>query len=461
MTVSATGRVVLAGGDVVSMDPGIGVLRSADVAFEDGVITQVGGTVDRAGATVLDAAGRIVLPGFVDSHRHTWQTQLRGLAVDCTAPQYRTVIRHRFGPAYRPDDVYAGTLLGALEALDCGVTTLVDWAHIMNTPEHADASVAALTDAGIRAVFAYGTPNGEDAQAWYDRSELPHPADIRRVRDRYFGDDRGLRTLALGARPPHNVTPEVLRHDWRLARDLGIRLTVDGVGRGRWSGLRHDDFGELERAGLLGPDTTYVHGNQLTDRDIAVLAASGGTSSIAPEVEMSCGHGTPATGRLVAAGVRPSLSTDVPAMSGPDMFTVMRITLAAERMRLTGDPSSWPDSWQLGVRDVLEFATRAGAEACGLGDRTGSLTPGRRADIVLVDRSGLNLTAVDDPVAAVVCFAGVRDVDTVLVDGVVVKRSGRLVADAGRARELALASRASLCERSPEPVGAPDYDWKW
>ncbi|MQA79003.1 MAG: amidohydrolase family protein [Streptosporangiales bacterium] len=456
-------RIVVAGGDVVSMDPAIGDVAGGDVLVEDGRISQVGRGVDSANATVIDAVGKIVIPGFVDTHRHTWQSQLRGLAVDCTAPQYRKVIRHRFGPAYEPADVYAGTLLGALEALDCGITTLVDWAHIMNTPEHADASVAALLDSGVRAVFAHGTPNGADAQAWYERSELPHPSDIRRVRDRYFGDEHRLLTLAMGARPPHNVTPDVLRHDWHLARELGIRITVDGVGRGRWSGLDHDDFGELERAGLLGADTTYVHGNQLTDGELRMMAATGGTSSIAPEIEMNCGHGTPATGRLVAAGVRPSLSTDVPAMCGPDMFTVMRMTLAAERMRLTrASDDGWPESWHLGVRDVLEFATIAGARACGLADRTGSLTPGKRADLVVIDRSGLNLTAVDDPVAAVVCFASVRDVDVVMVDGRLVKRAGRPVGDVDRARELAVASRRSLCERSPDPAtGEAAYDWKW
>lgn len=451
-------RTLIRAGTVLTADPTSGELRDTDILIENGRIASIGVPVTSQDCRIIDASDMIVMPGLVDSHRHTWQSLIRGAAANWTLAQYWQGIRAMFGPLYQPDDVYIGNLLGAIEALDAGVTTLVDWSHIMNSPAHADAAIQALRESGMRAVFAHGTPTDGQTSDWYVGSSIPHPDDIRRIRTEQFPGDDGLVTLAMAARGPQNCQLDTTEHDWRLARELGLRITVH-TGSGRWGKVRPIE--QLRSRGLLGPDTTYVHCNSLVDDELKLIADSGGTVAISPEVEMHMGHGYPATGRLLACGVRPSLSVDVVTGVGGDLFGNMRVCLAAERARANEqalDNGTQLDELDPKTSDVLEFATIEGARACGLESRTGSLTPGKDADIVLLRCDRPNLIPLNNPGAAAVLAATPANVDTVLVAGRIVKRNGELVGvDLDRIRSHAENARDRLFRELNVPAGEEWY----
>ena len=434
-------RLLLRGGHVLSMDPRIGDIYGGDVLIEGDRIAEVAPSIEAGDAQVVDAAGCIVIPGFIDSHRHTWETVIRGIAPDVSLGGYFDIVLDQLAPAYRPEDVYAGNYLGSLEAIDAGVTTLLDWSHISNTPEHADEAIRGLADARLRAVYCYGNPNTSLADWWYT-STLEAPEDIRRVRDRYFSSDEGLMTLAMGTRGPGFCTPEVVRHDWELARDVGAPISVH-VGMGPYAG-RFSMVKQLDELGLLGPDTTYIHCNYLSDEEFKLIADTGGKVSIAPTVEMIMGHGTPPTAKALAHGLRPSLSIDVVTTVPGDMFTQMRFLFAQDRLlahEAAFAAGSEEEPKLLTSREVLEFATIEGARVCGIEERTGSLTPGKQADVVLVRGDDTNTYPVIDPVSTLVLQADTRNVDTVVVAGKVLKRGGKLVdADLRGARDRAASS---------------------
>jgi 5-methylthioadenosine/S-adenosylhomocysteine deaminase len=404
------------------MDPNVGNLPGAEVLIEDGKMVDIGTSLGVSDAEEIDATGMIVMPGFVDTHRHVWQTPVRGVLPCCTLDNYFAVMLGSVGGHYRPEDVQIGNYAGTLEALNGGVTTILDWSHISNTPDHSDAAIDGLRDSGIRAVYAHGVPTGGE---WWSFSELDHPEDVRRIRETYFSSDDGLVTLALAARAPGNSNFEVAKHDWELARDLGIRISVH-VGM-RLSGVHVNHVKNIADLGLLGPDTTYIHCTDSTDEELDLIAESGGSASVAPYVEMLMGHGHPPTGKLLARGVRPSLSVDVVSSVPGEMFTQMRTALVHDRIGHFTDTPDEPFAPTLSYTDVLEFATIDGARACGLEDKVGSLTPGKQADIVLLQTNAINTAPMVDPMGTIVVFADTSNVDTVLVAGNVVKRGGQLV----------------------------------
>ena len=417
-------RTLIQGGYVLTLDPALGDLPNADVLIDGETITAVGTNLSAGpDANVIDARKRIVMPGFVDTHRHTWQTPVRGVLPSCTLDEYFAGMLDNIGVQYRAEDVYIANLMGALEALNAGITTLLDWSHVNNTPHHADAAIRGLSDAGIRAVYAHGVPVG--GQQWWAYSSREHPEDIRRIRKEYFQSDDQLLTLAMAARAPGNTTPEVAKHDWALARDLGIRISVH-VGM-RLTGVHVNHVLTLHQLGLMGPDTTYIHCTDSTDEELDLIAQSGGSASVAPFVEMLMGHGVPPTGRLVARGVRPSLSIDVVSSVPGEMFTQMRTALVQERILAFTETPDTAFAPTLTHRDVLEFATIDGARACALDHKIGTLTPGKQADIVLLRTDQVNVAPIIDPVATVVICADTSNIDTVFVAGRIVKHDGRLV----------------------------------
>ena len=447
-------RLLLRGGHVVSMDPEVGDLSSGDVLIDGDTIATVAPHVD-ADAEVVDVSGQIVIPGFIDSHRHTWEAAIRGSAPNATLDDYFVEILDTFAPLYRPEDVYASNLAGALECVNAGITTLVDWSHINNTPEHPDAAIRGLQESGIRAQYAYGSANTSLAAYWNGSTIAIPGDDVRRVRDTYFSSDDGLLTMALATRGTGFCVDDVVKSEWTLARELGIPITVH-VAMGRVAG-RFGMVKKLAELGLLGPDTTYIHCCYFSDDEWRLVADSGGTISIAPQVEAQMGHGWPPIMKAVEHGLRPSLSIDVVTTVPGDMFTQMRAAFGCERARV--NEVAWaantevPDT-MLTARQMLEMATINGAHVAGLGDRTGSLTPGKKADVVVIDAGALNVAPVIDPVAAVTLSADVSNVDTVIIDGKVRKRDGKLLADVATARRLVEASRDHLLEqvRQREPA---------
>jgi len=439
-------RILLRGGHVITVDPQLGDIAGGDVLIEDDRIAQVGRDLS-ADAEVIDVSGDIVIPGFIDTHRHTWETAIRNCAPDATLDDYFVEVLDSFAPLYRPEDVYASNLAGALECVNAGITTLLDWSHINNTPDHPDAAIQGLKEAGLRAVYAYGSANTSLADYWFNSSIVIPREDVERIRSTYFSSDEGLLTMALATRGPGFCQDGVVRQEWGMARDLGIGITTHfamGKLAGKWSMVK-----QLEGLGLLGPDTTYIHCCYFSDEEWELVAKSNGKISIAPQVEMQMGHGWPPFLKARSYGLRPSLSIDVVTTVPGDMFTEMRCAFAAERWR--SNDSVWESEEPLPedaltARDVLTMATLDGAHVLGLEDRTGSLTPGKQADVVVIDGGGPGTAPVIDPVGAVVLSADTSNVDTVIVAGKVLKRDGRLVADWEQARRRVEASRDHLVE---------------
>ena len=331
--------------------------------------------IDAGDAEVIDTSEYLVLPGFVDSHRHTWQSPIRHTGSDWDLPRMFVELFKRFGPNFRPDDVYAATLFGRMAALDAGVTTLLDWAHIQNSPEHADAAIRALREVGGRTVYAHGQP-GIEPERWMKESTLPHPADIRRLREHVLASDDALVTLAMAARGPEFTTIETTEHDVKLARELGLRVTIH-IGLGA-NGPKYRGVERMHQRRLLGPDITFVHCCNCSDHEFHLMADTGTTASVSAQIASMCGgFGLPATGRLLAQGVRPSLSVDSEMSVSGDMFSEMRAALAIERTLALNNlqPPQRPPS--ITARDVLTFATREGARTVGLGDKVGTITPGK------------------------------------------------------------------------------------
>jgi cytosine/adenosine deaminase-related metal-dependent hydrolase len=451
-------RILLKGGHVLTVDPDLGDIPGGDVLIEGDTIARVGRDLS-ADAEVIDATGNVVIPGFVDSHRHTWEAAIRNCAPNATLDDYFVEVLDSFAPLYRPEDVYASNLAGALECLNAGITTLLDWSHINNTPEHPDAAIRGLQESGIRSVYAYGSANTSLADYWFNSSLAIPREDVERVKGTYFSSDDGLLTMALATRGPGFCQDDVVRAEWAMARDLGIPITTHfamGKLAGKWSMVK-----QLETLGLLGPDITYIHSCYFSDEEWELVARSKGTISVAAQVEMQMGHGWPPVAKARSYGLRPSLSIDVVTTVPGDMFTEMRCAFAAERWR--SNDSVWeseeplpPDA--LTARDMLTMATLDGAHVVGLEDRTGSLTPGKQADVVMIDGHGPGVAPIIDPVGAVVLSADVSNVDTVIVGGKIRKRSGRLTGDWERARTGVQASseylQDALAKRKAEAAKA-------
>ena len=266
-------RLLLRGGSVISMDPKVGDLPKGDVLIEGDKIAQIAPNI-QADAQVIDVTGDVVIPGFIDSHRHTWECAIRGCAPNATLDDYFVEVLDTFAPIYRPEDVYASNLAGALECINAGITTLLDWSHINNTPEHPDAGIRGLTESGIRAVYAYGSANLSLNDYW-NQSKIAIPKDdVRRVRDKYFSSPDGLLTMQLATRGPGFCMDDVCTQEWTFARELGLPITVH-VGMGRLAG-RFAMIKQLQRLNLLGSDTTYIHCCYFNDEEWQLVKDTGG-----------------------------------------------------------------------------------------------------------------------------------------------------------------------------------------
>ena len=422
-------RTVIKGGTLITMDPHLGDL-TGDILVEDDRIVRVAPSINvEPGTLEIDATNHIVIPGFIDTHRHLYQAALRGMSANWSLMQYCVAMFGTLGHVFTPRDMYLGNYLGSLDALDSGVTSVFDWSHNQLTPEHSDRLVDGIHDAGIRAMFGYGASMKEWAECLTPpyRSTAFTPEDEVRRLNRNL-ESHPLISLGLAARGPDLSVMEVVEADWRLARELGIRINAH-VGQGIFPG--RPAVSPLHEAGLLGDDVTFGHCNLLTDDEMKMMADAGVTATVTPEDESSMGHGIPPIVRLVNAGVATNIGVDTCIIVGGDQFSAMRFALAVPRavdnqVVLDGGENPW--DLQLTARQVLEMATIEGARALGMVDSIGSITEGKQADLVLIRTNDVSMVPVLDPVATVVNHAGRSVVDHVFVAGKQVKRDGRLVA---------------------------------
>ncbi|HXQ37019.1 MAG TPA: amidohydrolase family protein, partial [Anaerolineales bacterium] len=403
-------------------DKSIGNFHQADVLIEGTKISAVGPNLSAADAEVIDAIDMIVMPGFIDTHRHVWEGLLRNIGTDMPLEgdaSYLTIIQNTLAPAYRPEDVYIGDLVGLYGAIDAGITTILDWSQIQATREHADAVIKALQESGMRTVFAYGYP-------WWKAPDEHQEDWIRDVAKEYFSTKDQLLTLALAPRGPEFTSFETAKAQWELARELDARISVHiGVGTAGKQGK----LGEMGKAGLLKDDTTYIHCTTLSDEEIKMIVDTGGRVSLASTNEMTMGYGMPPIQRFLNHGLRPSFSVDTETNMPNDMFTQMRSVNSLQHAmifdrKLEGKRNLPPF---MNSRDVIECATIEGARATGLAHKTGTLTRGKEADLILLRTDRPNILPVNDPIGAVVWGMDTSNVDSVFVAGNALKRNGKLL----------------------------------
>jgi 5-methylthioadenosine/S-adenosylhomocysteine deaminase len=446
----STQDLLITGGHVVTLDPETGDFPRGDVLIRDGRIAAVGAvSPDGArSARVIKAEGRLVIPGMVDAHRHVWQGALGGSTGDASLLGYVGRVVQGIAPGYTEDDIYAGTLWGSLQALSSGITTIADWSHNLQGPRFADANVRALHHSGIRGIFLYGGP-GPDPAAFFGRPAQRHPEDVRRVQKELFPDGTsGRLRMGVALRGPAFTTPEATIEDFAFARELGLPISVH-VGMAGFPG----SVEVLDRHGLLGSDVNYAHANQLTAREFELIAESGGSIAISATAELLMALGTyPATGSALQYGIPAGLSVDSTTSSGVDLFSEMRLALAAERSRATKEAVARDEAVlhvELDQRDMLRLATTGGAHAWHLQEEIGTLTAGKQGDVVIVDLRAPHLDGFGDPVSTLVFGAGPADVETVIVGREVVKIDGELVGPyAETARELVRQSRERIMHRA-------------
>lgn len=415
-------------GTVLTMDDTHRVLTDTDVLVVGDRVAEVGtGLAAPEGALEVDATGGIVMPGMIDTHRHMWQTAMRGYGADWTLTQYFVWYYLEHGRRFRPEDIRAGNLLSALEALDAGVTTTVDWSHGLQSVDHAEAAVDGLRSVPGRFVLAYGNIQ---AGPWEWTAQPEVQQFLTGLRD--AGDDR------LGVQLAFDVTgdpafPE--KAAFEVARELGLPVTTHA---GVWGATNDDGIRLMHENGFMTPETTYVHAATLDTDSYLRIAATGGSLSVSTESEQSAGQGYPPTWQVRQYDIPVSLSMDTSVWWSGDLFTAMRTTLGADRARehleahVRGETVT---NAHLRAEHVVDWATRGGARALGRDD-LGRLTPGAKADVVLLknDDSPVSFPLLN-PYGHVAFQAQRGDVHTVLVDGVVVKQDGRLVgADLAAAR---------------------------
>lgn len=434
-------RTVIRGGHVITMDPVLGDFPVGDILIEDGRIVQVASSIGITDCEVIDARGHLVLPGLVDTHRHTWQSLLRGICADWTLGDYYFGIRLGISPVFNPDDLHLGQVLGGAEALNAGVTTILDFSHTNNTPEHSDAAIAGIKDSGVRAVHCHGffesSPTGTKFGTHADRLR-----DYRRLVEAELSDADARVTAGVALSEPLGLPWQDTLNEIATAREHGA-LMVNHTGC-VWGSPLTFGIPELDALGLLGPDMVHVHCNALTGHEWEILRRTDGKVSISVETELNMGMGRPVFARCREYGIAPTLSADVMSLNSGDLWHQARLGLGFARWDATHElniAGHMPEAVVSTAKDALGWATVNGADALGMSDQIGSLKPGKKADVILVGGNSFEQHPRLDPYGTLIFQTTAHDVRTVLVGGEIVKLDGRLVhhdlAELGRRADTA------------------------
>jgi 5-methylthioadenosine/S-adenosylhomocysteine deaminase len=409
------GEFVVRNAYIVTMDATLGDIPNGDVHVRNGALVAIGTNLNAPAAEEVDGRNRIALPGFIDTHFHLWGSFARGIVADGDFDYFP--VMSRIGPVMTPEDTYNSAKLGIAEAVNSGLTTIHDWSHNIITGAYADADLRALRDCGIRARFSYG----------YSRNLQQKPKetvdfnDIARVKREWFGaSNDGLLTMGFASRGAGDTPSEVYRKEWEFARSLGLPITQH-AGRSLAEVKRFRRIEMLYKDKLLGPDVQLIHTYSASPEERGMIAETKTHVSIAPFTASRLASGLPYLGDLLKRGVQCSLSVDTTTVGGnADMFSIMRLMLQLNHLRSMNVLEVQP-------RRILELATIDGARDLGIADRVGSLVPGKRADLILVRTNDLNVAPFINPALLLVQQAQPSNVDTVVVDGRILKHKGELV----------------------------------
>ena len=419
-----TGRILIRGARILTQDPKLGEL-TGDILIDAGVIAEIGASLDDQGASVVEGTDRAVMPGFVDTHRHTWQGAVRQTGIGWDFPSYRQHIQLTWGPEYTPEDVYWRQPPRRAERPRRGhhhPARRIPHPE-QPRPHRPGRSSPERLRHPCRPSHTDGRPSTPTPGC--SAAKQPTPKTSAASAADLLPDDDALVTLQAMLRGPELSTTEVSAKDLALARELGIRSSMH-VGNGAW-GPMFRGIGSLGDAGLLGDDLLFIHCCTSDDDELRMLADSGATASVAAAIEaVMPGLGVPATGRLLKFGIRPSLSVDTEATVAGDMFNVMRAAIAAHGVGISLQPEVYEELPSFTPADLLEFATVQGARATGLDERTGSLTVGKAADLIVIKLDELTTLPATDAAASIVGAGNPAMVETVLVAGIVKKWRGKL-----------------------------------
>ena len=425
--------VVFRNATVLTVDASLGTIEHGDVLVTDNRIAEVGRQLTVPDGTVeIDASNGILMPGMVDTHRHMWQTALRGFGADWTLTNYFQFYYLNWGKIFRAEDIYAGNLLSAIEAVDSGVTTTVDWSHGLQTVEYADAAVDALEAVPARFVLAYGNLLGAPWQ-W---TKAPEFADF--IKRRIDGRGDKLRMQLAFDVTGDPAFPE--KGAFEVARDFNLPVTTHA---GVWGATNDNGIRLMHDNGFMAPSTIYVHAATLSDDSYHRIAATGGHTSISAESEQNAGQGYPPTWILRRHNIPVSLSMDTSVWWSADLFSAMRATLNADRSREHMEAHKDQKTVMLShlrAEQVVNWATLGGAQALGMDSFIGSITPGKKADLVLIkNEQSPAMFPILHPYGHVVFQAGRGDVHTVMVDGNVVKYDHKLLGiDLAKAKQAVM-----------------------
>ena len=428
--VDSRDRILLKGGTIISMDAKVGDLVQGDVLIEGKKIAAIAPTLSAADAQVIEAHDTIIVPGFVDCHRHSWEAPLRRINPNSpTIADYSNATHLSFAKAYRPQDHYSSHYLTAVGCIDAGITCVIDNSHNSRSADHSDAAVEALIDSGMRAVHASGPPNAGDwAHQW--------PQDLERLQKKYFSSTDQLVTLRMFS--------GVNRDNWALARKLGLRITTEFQGPQAAALLD-----PLAQDKLVGPDNTFNHCGALPEKTWKIFVDGGANINVCPrsDAQYALGEGLCALQTAWNHGIKPGFSVDNETSYSTDMFMEMRVAFylqraVAQNRRFSGDQN--PPK-PLTVRDMLFCATMGGAHCAGLDDKIGSLAPGKEADLLLIRADDINLYPSNNAVGTVVQAAERSNIDTVIIGGRVRKYRGQVVGlDMVRLKAMVEESRSHL-----------------
>jgi cytosine/adenosine deaminase-related metal-dependent hydrolase len=420
--------------------------QKVNILIVNDKIEEIASDLNPVGAEIIDAQGMIVMPGLINTHIHVWQSGLHGVAGNWSLFDYFEKMLDSLGSQFTPEDMYLANLFGALEQIDAGVTCVLDWCNNINGLDWADGALSGLEDSGIRAIFAYGPP-GIDANKWWFDSSEKHPHDAVQFFKKHFSGTDDRIQMALAVRGPDSTQDDVLFSDIRLARELDILASMH-------IGVRSAKFGvkKIYEAGLLDSDINFVHGNNLTEAEYKLIADHGASLSITPEVEMQMGMGFPSTGKVLQAGGLPVLGTDIASNIGGDLFTQLRFAIQTQRAldnQKIIDLGGLVKRIDLQCDKALDWVTTNSAKALNLEKRVGKVAKGMKADLILLDFRDMNLWPVHNPYQSILFYASRQNVNTVIIDGKIVKRDGKLIySDLIKLKERVFASSARIVKNA-------------
>jgi 5-methylthioadenosine/S-adenosylhomocysteine deaminase len=415
ITLPQRGEFVVTNAYVITMDPQLGDIPNGSVHVRNGAIVAVGASVEAPGVQVIDGRSRIVLPGLIDTHWHMWHTLFRGMSGDKREDGFFPTVT-RFSGAMTAKDMYASTRLAAVEGLNAGITSIHSWCHNIRSRAHAEADIRAINDTGLRGRWSFGQAIDQSAE------QTIRLADMEALhKDWGAYSNEGLLSLGMAWRGIYRgnayLPTEVYKTEFDTARRLGLPITVH-IGTVKTATVGHIEGHAKQN--LLGPDVNIVHGCSASAAEIQMVKDSGASMSILPETEMRGGWGFPLIGEFMSAGVPVGLGVDTSALAGDvNLFAVLKFAMAIENVRAGSE-------FKLTARRALELVTIDAARIVGTDKQVGSLVPGKRADLILVATDHLNMAVESDPVHLVVESTQPANVDTVVVDGRILKRSGKL-----------------------------------